>query len=87
MHKFRQGLLPSNFNTFFTLLANVGKYNLRSKNSNNFLIPRRKSKFSDSSISYRGPKIWNTLNSNGIKLVNSLKSFKYLTKKHILELN
>ena len=31
MHKFRQGLLPSNFNTFFTRLANVGKYNLRSK--------------------------------------------------------
>ena len=69
MHKFRLGKLPSNFNTFFTLLADAGsKYNLSSKDSNNFLLPPKKGKFSDSSISYRSPKIWNSFKADEVSL-------------------
>ena len=87
MHKFRLGKLPNNFNPFFTLLANVGRYNLRSKQSNDFKLPPRKSKYSDFSISYRGPKIWNSSISNEFKSIKNFKSFKYLTKKSLLDLN
>ena len=87
MHKFYLDKLPRNFDTFFKKLSNIGRYNLRSKLSNNFMLPPRKSKFSDSSISYRGPKIWNTFNSNQIKLIRNPKSFKYLTKKSLLTVN
>ena len=86
MHKSFHGKLPINFNVIFVQANELNtKYNLRSLYSNNFILPKRKSKHTDLSISYRGPKVWNELKSDELKLIENFNSFKLKSKKHLLE--
>ena len=82
MFKFTKKQLPSNFDDIF-LSNNSPKYNLRSTLKRNFILPKNTCKYVEHSLSYRGPKLWNTLFVE-IKNASSLNTFKRLLKYHLL---
>ena len=82
MYKFNKKQIPSNFDDFF-LPNNSSKYNLRSSSTGNFILPKNTCKYIEHSLSYRGPKLWNTLH-NEIKNASSLNTFKGLLKIYLI---
>ena len=82
MFKFTKKQLPSNFEgIFFT--NNSLKYNLRYNSKGNFILPKNTCKYVEHSLSYRGPKLWNSL-CEEIKNASSLNSFKSLLKYYLI---
>ena len=82
MYKFNKKQLPSNFRDIFRP-NNSSKYNLRSSFKGNFILPKNTCKYVEHSLSYRGPKLWNTLHRE-IKNASSLNSFKSLFKIYLI---
>ena len=80
MFKYVKGLLPSNFNTYFSYNREFHSYDTRS--SHCFRI-----NFSSNAISHRlftnsGITLWNSLDENS-KNVNNISSFKNRIKNHL----
>jgi hypothetical protein len=85
MYKFTNNLTPVNFNCKFKKNINE-KYFLRTNQSKFFKLPKKLNKYTEFSIAFRGPKIWNYFLKKEAKkdnMVKSLNSFKLQAKKHI----
>ena len=82
MFKFHNNLLPSYFNSFFTTLGNVHKYNSRAAANQSYYLPRVRTNYGLFNICFHGLKVWNSLAKN-IKS-SSLKVFKDSMKKELL---
>ena len=76
MHNFINDKLPNSFRNFFEPLSEPNR-------TNSFRISLIKNNFLLSFPTYYIPKMWNS-NSNGIKSIVNLKSFKNNLKKNIL---
>ena len=74
-------LLPELLLTYFDLNCNI--HNHRTRNAINFHLPLTRTSFSQKSIIYQGPIIWNSL-PPVIKESRSLNVFKSNLKKYIL---
>ena len=72
MYQFKINTLPQSFNRMFILNSQIHSYNTRS--SNCFHIPKCRTNIRKFSISYQGPKFFNSL-STVIQSANSLASF------------
>ena len=59
MFKFKMNLLPSIFNNFFKI-SKSDKHNLQSNSLENYSLPKKISTLTANTISYRGPKLWNS---------------------------
>jgi len=55
---------------------------IRTRQSNDLLVPRTRTKLADRALSVRGPILWNELPDN-IKILNSLPTFKRELKKYM----
>ena len=80
MYSYLNGLLSSSFNDCFIKVNQVHHYNKRS--SNNFYTRFCKTKIQQFSVSYQGPKFFNTLSSD-MQKTYSLQSFQNKLKKNI----
>ncbi len=76
MYKYKNNLLPKSFDNCFVVNHDIHNYNTRNKDD--FVIPKSKSK----TIFTNGPKIWNKL-SIELKQAKSLKIFKDIIKHQI----
>ncbi|XP_065643877.1 uncharacterized protein LOC136075253 [Hydra vulgaris] len=82
MFKFKNGMLPSIFQTYFFSLNH--KYETK-YSINNFFIPKTLLKQADFSISCRGPRLWNLVLTSNIKTLTSTQQFKRATKQHLFD--
>ena len=82
MFKFTKKKLPTNFDTFFQS-NRASRYNLRSSTKENFDLPKNTCKYVEHSLSYRGPKLWNSLYKE-IKKAPSFNIFKRLLKNYLI---
>ena len=82
MYKANTGKLPSISSK--RLVLRNHKYETRNY-ENTYCLPVYKTKKSQFSISYRGPRIWNEFRNRLLPLPNSFLSFKKLAKKTLLE--
>ena len=73
-------ILPVNLQKLFMKTRNVHNHNTRSSNRGNFDLKFCRTKIRSMSISIRGVKLWNELNSN-YHNIKSLSSFKKTIKK------
>ena len=74
MYKFKNRLLPTNFNVFFTSIKETHSYNTRLSSRMTYALPKTRTNYGVFNIRYQGAKIWNAISDN-IKLL-SLKQFK-----------
>ena len=81
MFKFYKKQLPSNFDGIFSQ-NKTNKYNLRSSLKINFMLPKNTCKYVEHALSYRGPKLWNSLFVE-IKNAPSFNIFKRLLKIYL----
>ena len=75
MYKVLHNMAPTKLNEIFNMSNTVHGHNLRGSNSTLFL-PRPKTEYLKKSISFRGPKIWNSLseqarNSESLSIFNA----------------
>lgn len=75
MYKVLYNMAPIKLNEIFNMSNTVHHYNLRGSDTNLFL-PRPKTEYLKKSVSFRGPKIWNSLseqarNSDSLSIFNS----------------
>ena len=82
MYNFNNKQLPLNFTNFFKQNKS-SIYSLRSNLKGNFFLPKNSCKYVEHSLSYRGPKLWNSL-YNEIKIPTSLHTFKRLLKYYLV---
>ena len=80
MFSLQNGLLPSCFNNMFSTNNEIHNYNTRNKHSYHINFSRTKLK--QFSITYQGPILFNSIDSQ-IKNSTSLNSFTFKLKKHI----
>ena len=83
MYKFKNQLLPTNFNVFFALVKETHNYNTRLSSRMTYALPKIRTNYGIFNIRYQGAKIWNAISDN-IKLL-SLKQFKKKLKSSIIE--
>ena len=83
MFKLKNRQLPEIFQSYFEPNVSIN-YNLRSNSSGNFCLPAKHSKFTEHSIYYRGPKLWNIFSDKEIKSSKSLFIFKRRLKDFLL---
>ena len=82
MYKFKNQLLPSNFDVFFTSVKETHNYNTRLSSRMTYALPITRTNYGIFNIRYQGAKIWNAISDN-IKLL-SLKQFKKKFKSNII---
>ena len=82
MYKFKNQLLPSNFDVFFTSVKETHSYNTRFSSRMTYALPKTRTNYGIFNIRYQGAKIWNAI-SDDIKLL-SLKQFKKKYKLSII---
>ena len=83
MYKFKNELLPTNFNVFFfTSIKETHNYNTRLSSRMTYALPKTRTNYGIFNIRYRGAKIWNDISDN-FKLL-SLKQFKKKLKSIII---
>ena len=82
MYKFKNRLLPSNFDVFFTSVKESHNYNTRLSSRMTHALPITRTSYGISNIRYQGAKIWNAISEN-IKLL-SLEQFKKKFKSNII---
>ena len=82
MYKFKNQLLPTNFNVFFTSIKETHNYNTRLSSRMTYAQPKTRTNYGIFNIRYQGAKIWNAISDN-IKLL-SLKQFKKKLKSNII---
>ena len=73
MFKFTKSNLPDNFKDIFSPVSS--RYTLRSQAKNKLNVPKNTCKYVEHSLSYRGPKIWNSISDN-LKNLATGKLFK-----------
>ena len=83
MYKFKNQLLPTNFNVFFASVKETHNYNTRLSSRMTYALPKTRTNYGIFNIRYQGAKIWNAI-SDHIKLL-SLKQFKKKLKLSIIE--
>ena len=82
MYKFKNHLLPTNFNVLFTSIKETHNYNTRLSYGMNYALPKTRTNYGIFNIRYHGAKIWNAISDN-IKLL-SLKHFKKKLRSNII---
>ena len=83
MHKAHNSTLPPNIQKLFSIkLQNEEK--MTTRQTNKFIQPRSRTTLKSMSVSIRGVKFWNSLDSEIIILNRSLHQFKKAVKKHYL---
>ena len=82
MYKFKNQLLPTNFNVFFTSIKETHNYNTRLSSRMTYALPKTRTNYGIFNITYQGAKIWNAISDN-IKLL-SLKQFEKKLKSSII---
>ena len=73
MYSYQNGLLPSSFNDYFINVNQVHHYNTRS--SSNIYTRFCETNIRQFSVSFQGPKFFNTLSSD-MRITYSLRSFQ-----------
>ena len=63
MHQYSNGLLPINFNHYFTKANNTHNHKTRFS-KNNFKIPKQNKNIGLKSLAYLGPKVWSKVPHN-----------------------
>ena len=81
MHRWYNKKLPEMFNEYFEYVSNVHNYVTRQ--SIHLYVPYMRTNLGQSSISYRGPKIWNTIMNNKINGDSSEAAFSKMLKRAI----
>ncbi|XP_065681553.1 uncharacterized protein LOC136095202 [Hydra vulgaris] len=85
MYQFNNNLSPTNFTNKFEININENYY-LRANISNTYKLPQNLNKYTEYSIAYRGPNIWNRYQKGSKCMAKSLCSFKFLIKKEIFKI-
>ncbi len=83
MYKIKHGLAPPVFNQFVNLAA-YGYRLARSAVRGDYMVPLRKSVFSQRVLSVSGAREWSSIPSN-ITNLNTYASFKFHLKKWLIE--
>ena len=81
MHSFSTGNLPNKFDSFFSVNNSIHSYNTR--HASFYRLPLCRTNIRQFSISFQGPKFFNTLSSE-IKNSLTLMSFKYRLKDFLI---
>ena len=81
MFKLKEGLSPVTFSSKFNYLNH--KYPT-SYSYLGFKVPKRKSKYSTTSITYRGPYLWNRSLDITLKKEKSVSVFQNMLKRKLL---
>ena len=81
MHRWYNRKLPEMFNEYSEYISNVHNYVTRQ--SIHLYVPYMRTNLGQSSISYRGPKIWNTIMNNKINGDSSEAAFSKMLKRAI----
>ena len=64
MHKFHHHLLPSVFDSFFTPISKVHKYNTRLSSKMSYSLPKARTNYGIFNIRFQGVKVWNSLDES-----------------------
>ena len=83
MYDYHCGSLPPAFDSFYTRVSEVHKYNTRLASKKSYQVPPARTNYAKFSIRFQGPKIWNSLNEE-LKN-NSKKSLKDKLKRSFLD--
>ena len=83
MFKFHNQLLPSAFQSFFTKLDTVRRYNTRHAAKQSYCLPKARTNSGKFNIRFQGPKIWNDIDFDIKNLSFSL--FKEKLKQNFLQ--
>ena len=83
-YRFKNSLLPSAFDAFFSKASEIHPYNTRSAAKQSYYFPKVRTNYGKFNIRFQGPKIWNSIDDK-IKAV-SLSQFKSKLKQHYLSL-
>ena len=82
MYKFKNQLLSTNLNVFFTSIKETHNDNTRLSSRMTYALPKTRTNYGTFNIRYQGARIWNAISDN-IKLL-SLKQFKKRLKSNII---
>ena len=81
MYKFKNDLLPENFQDFFKYVSTIHTHDTRTA-SNMCLYPiRAKTNFLKNTLKYKGVEVWNSI-PIAIKKLTSVKSFSNQLKSY-----
>ena len=83
MFKCLNGMAPERLKNSFSYIKNTTGVDTRSARNNLLCIPKPNCEMYRRSLSYVGPKIWNTLPSD-LRCITEMHIFKTKLKKHIL---
>ena len=86
MYKFTHGLLPAGFKDYFCTQSNIHTYNTRTASLSALRISFARTNRRKKALRIIGHGMWNDLPLN-IRQSQSLASFKYHLKHHILHIN
>ena len=84
MFKYQHSLLPNIFQNMFTLNCNIHIH--RTRQNNMYWLSQCRTSLRQCSISYKVPKIWNSLMSHNLDTSGSLYIFKKQLKLYLLHL-
>ena len=82
MYKYHNQLLPSVFNSFFTKVDQVHRYNIRHASKLSYNLAKVRTNYGKFNIRFQGPMIWNSIDAD-LKSF-SLSSFKLNLKEHLI---
>ena len=83
MYKIENGPVPAHLKQMFVKLEDLHSYDMRSANSGNFHLPKRRPNIGQTAFSFHGASLWNQLPYE-IKKAQSLESFQKLIKGYIM---
>ena len=83
MYKFKKGILPVNFNPYFTSINKIHNHSTRFSETNYF-FPRVNSLYGSKSLSYLGCKVWEEI-PKSLKEQNYLVAFQSGLKNVLLK--
>ena len=84
MYKIENGLAPAHLKQMFGKSEDLHSYDMRSANSGNFHLPKRRLNIGQTAFSFHGASLWNQLPYE-IKKAQSLESFQELMKGYIMK--
>ena len=83
MFKFHNHLLPSVFNTYFTAVDHIHKYNTGSAAGKSYYLPRARTNYGKFNIRFQGSKIWNSI-AEDVKSLSLRQFEKKISKTNFL---
>ena len=81
MFSYSKQLLPNNFHDYFEYNSNINKY--KTRNSNKMYVPFYNFNFSRTTVSFKGPQLWNEL-PNVLKEISTVLVFRKKYKCYLL---